>query len=116
VLAPPFYAARSMAEGRIRSNRSSLVATKNSNFVQVGRCASVGSSGTPPASPRVTGNEPASQRDRLRSGFRDYTHFARKFRRRFGYPLGAHSESLGHSGDGTVRTGTSEGTSLAHDV
>jgi hypothetical protein len=37
VLAPPFYAARSMAEGRIRSNRSSLVATKNSNFVQVGQ-------------------------------------------------------------------------------
>jgi AraC-like DNA-binding protein len=50
------------------------------------------------------------------SGFRDYTHFARKFRHRFGYPPGAHSERLGHSGDGTVRTYPGEGTSRAHDV
>jgi AraC family transcriptional activator of tynA and feaB len=32
------------------------------------------------------------------SGFRDYTHFARKFRHRFGYPPGAHSKRPGHSG------------------
>jgi AraC-like DNA-binding protein len=50
------------------------------------------------------------------SGFRDYTHFARKFRHRFGYPPGAHSERLGHSGDGTVRTNPSEDASRAHDV
>jgi AraC family transcriptional regulator, positive regulator of tynA and feaB len=39
-------------------------------------------------------------------GFRDYTHFARKFRRRFGYPpgkTGAHSV-----GPETVRAGTGE--------
>ncbi|WP_246686028.1 AraC family transcriptional regulator [Mesorhizobium sp. B3-1-3] len=28
-------------------------------------------------------------------GFRDYTHFARKFRDRFGHPPGAHSTELG---------------------
>jgi AraC family transcriptional activator of tynA and feaB len=31
-------------------------------------------------------------------GFRDYTHFARKFRRRFGHPPGAHSASNGPGG------------------
>ena len=39
-------------------------------------------------------------------GFRDYTHFARKFRRRFGYPpgkTGAYSV-----GPETVRAGTDE--------
>jgi len=32
-------------------------------------------------------------------GFRDYTHFARKFRQRFGHPPGAHSESLSGPSD-----------------
>ena len=32
-------------------------------------------------------------------GFRDYTHFARRFRHRFGYAPGAHSAGDGHSGD-----------------
>ena len=50
------------------------------------------------------------------SGSRDETHFARKFRRRFGYPPGAHSERLGHSGDRTVRINPSEGALRAHDV
>jgi AraC-like DNA-binding protein len=30
-------------------------------------------------------------------GFRDYTHFARRFRRRFGYPPGAHSGRRNHT-------------------
>jgi AraC family transcriptional regulator, positive regulator of tynA and feaB len=41
-------------------------------------------------------------------GFRDYTHFARQFRRRFGHPPGAaagHSQSVGN---GTVRPSTDE--------
>jgi AraC-like DNA-binding protein len=29
-------------------------------------------------------------------GFRDYTHFSRKFRDRFGYPPGAHAGDYGH--------------------
>jgi AraC family transcriptional regulator, positive regulator of tynA and feaB len=45
-------------------------------------------------------------------GFRDYAHFARKFRNRFGYPPGAHA---GH-GQGTgVRTRTGESARLTHD-
>ena len=32
-------------------------------------------------------------------GFHDYTHFARKFRHRFGHPPGAHSEELDRAGD-----------------
>ena len=36
-------------------------------------------------------------------GFRDYTHFARKFRRRFGYSPGAHSAAQGRAANGTVR-------------
>ena len=39
-------------------------------------------------------------------GFRDYTHFARKFRHRFGHAPGAHSEELGRAGDRVVRTVT----------
>ncbi|HZW80363.1 MAG TPA: GMC oxidoreductase [Candidatus Deferrimicrobiaceae bacterium] len=31
-------------------------------------------------------------------GFRDYTHFAREFRHRFGHAPGAHSEGLDRSG------------------
>jgi AraC-like DNA-binding protein len=43
-------------------------------------------------------------------GFRDYTHFARRFRHRFGYPPG------GHSGRETVRAGTGKRAPRAHDV
>jgi AraC family transcriptional activator of tynA and feaB len=49
-------------------------------------------------------------------GFRDYTHFARRFRRRFGYPPGAHSTEDGYSVDGTVRAGPDGSASGAHDV
>ena len=49
-------------------------------------------------------------------GFRDYTHFARKFRQRFGHPPGVHSESLGRLSDETVRTSPSESASQAHDA
>ena len=49
-------------------------------------------------------------------GFRDYTHFARKFRQRFGHSPGAHSESLGGSSDETVRTSPRESESQAHDA
>jgi AraC family transcriptional regulator, positive regulator of tynA and feaB len=49
-------------------------------------------------------------------GFRDYTHFARKFRQRFGHPPGAHSESLGRSSDETVRSSPSESALEAHDA
>ena len=38
-------------------------------------------------------------------GFRDYTHFSRAFRRRFGYSPGAHSEAQGRAGNGAVRSG-----------
>ena len=43
-------------------------------------------------------------------GFRDYTHFARRFRHRFGYPPG------GRSGRETVRAGTGKRAPRAHDV
>jgi AraC family transcriptional regulator, positive regulator of tynA and feaB len=36
-------------------------------------------------------------------GFRDYTHFARKFRHRFGYPPGAYSEGRDPAGNKVVR-------------
>jgi AraC-like DNA-binding protein len=49
-------------------------------------------------------------------GFRDYTHFARKFRQRFGHPPGAHSESTSRSSDETVRSSPGESASWAHDV
>jgi len=35
-------------------------------------------------------------------GFRDYTHFSRKFCRRFCYSPGAHSEARGRAGNGAV--------------
>jgi AraC family transcriptional activator of tynA and feaB len=38
-------------------------------------------------------------------GFRDYTHFARKFRRRFGHSPGAHSGTQVFAGNGTVHPG-----------
>ena len=49
-------------------------------------------------------------------GFRDYTHFARKFRQRFGHPPGSHSESPGGSNHEMVRTSPSESASRAHDA
>jgi AraC-like DNA-binding protein len=48
-------------------------------------------------------------------GFRDYTHFARKFRHRFGHAPGAHSGELDRSGDRAVRARTGESASWAHD-
>jgi AraC-like DNA-binding protein len=48
-------------------------------------------------------------------GFRDYTHFARKFRRRFGYPPGAHSAKDGQAVTLAVRSDADELTLSAHD-
>jgi len=48
-------------------------------------------------------------------GFRDYAHFARKFRHRFGYPPGAHAGHGQSAGDGTVRAGTVESAFSAPD-
>jgi AraC family transcriptional activator of tynA and feaB len=44
-------------------------------------------------------------------GFRDYTHFARKFRHRFGHAPSAHSEELGRCGDRGLRANTGESAS-----
>jgi AraC-like DNA-binding protein len=49
-------------------------------------------------------------------GFRDYTHFARKFRHRFGYPPGAHSRTQVRAGNGEVRTNAIDSTERTHDV
>jgi AraC-like DNA-binding protein len=49
-------------------------------------------------------------------GFRDSTHFARKFRHRFGYPPGAFRRELDRAGSGTARVHTGESASSAHDV
>jgi AraC family transcriptional activator of tynA and feaB len=49
-------------------------------------------------------------------GFRDYTHFARKFRRRFGCAPGAHSAAHGRAANGAVRARSDERTQQAHDV
>jgi AraC-like DNA-binding protein len=49
-------------------------------------------------------------------GFRDYTHFARKFRHRFGYSPGAHSAAQGLAENGAVRPRTDKSASWAHDV
>jgi AraC-like DNA-binding protein len=43
-------------------------------------------------------------------GFRDYTHFARKFRRRFGYSPGTHSAAQARAGNGAVRPAPAETT------
>jgi AraC family transcriptional activator of tynA and feaB len=43
-------------------------------------------------------------------GFRDYAHFARRFRKRFGYSPGA------HAGERAVRAGTAESAFSARDV
>jgi AraC family transcriptional regulator, positive regulator of tynA and feaB len=48
-------------------------------------------------------------------GFRDYTHFARKFRRRFGHPPGAHSAKNGRAGTSASRSDADELTLSAHD-
>jgi AraC family transcriptional regulator, positive regulator of tynA and feaB len=48
-------------------------------------------------------------------GFHDYTHFARKFRRRFGYSPGAHSAAEGGAGNGVVPVGADDGTQQVHD-
>src|ERR1700720_1115152 len=47
-------------------------------------------------------------------GFRDYTHFARRFRHRFGYSPGARSAGHGRAGDAIVRASTGESASWAH--
>jgi len=46
-------------------------------------------------------------------GFRDYTHFARKFRRRFGHPPGAHLAENGRVGTTTARGNANESMLLA---
>jgi AraC family transcriptional regulator, positive regulator of tynA and feaB len=49
-------------------------------------------------------------------GFREYAHFARRFRKRFGYSPGAHAGQGQRAGDGTVRAGTDKSAPLTHDV
>jgi AraC family transcriptional regulator, positive regulator of tynA and feaB len=49
-------------------------------------------------------------------GFRDYTHFARKFRHRFGQPPGACAGGHGRAGNETVRAGADDSASPSHDV
>jgi AraC-like DNA-binding protein len=49
-------------------------------------------------------------------GFRDYTHFARKFRHRFGYAPGAHSAAQDLAGSGAAHPGAEQGASWAHDA
>jgi AraC family transcriptional activator of tynA and feaB len=49
-------------------------------------------------------------------GFRDYTHFARKFRHRFGYSPGAHCGTQDGAGHGTVHPGAEKSASWAHEV
>ena len=49
-------------------------------------------------------------------GFRDYTHFARAFRRRFGHPPGARSDSLRGDANAMARAGQDEvGVILIHE-
>jgi AraC family transcriptional regulator, positive regulator of tynA and feaB len=48
-------------------------------------------------------------------GFRDYTHFARKFRHRFGHPPGAHAVKNGPGGQTSVRSDADERTLTAQD-
>jgi AraC family transcriptional activator of tynA and feaB len=49
-------------------------------------------------------------------GFRDYTHFARKFRHQFGYSPGAHSGAQGRAENGAAHPGADKSASWAHDV
>jgi AraC family transcriptional regulator, positive regulator of tynA and feaB len=66
------------------------------------------------------------RRDSLRSGqplseiayacgFQDYTHFARKFRHRFGHAPGAHAVKNGLAGQASVRSDADERTLTAQD-
>jgi AraC family transcriptional regulator, positive regulator of tynA and feaB len=48
-------------------------------------------------------------------GFQDYTHFARKFRHRFGHPPGAHALKNGRAGWASVRLDADECTLTAQD-
>jgi AraC-like DNA-binding protein len=49
-------------------------------------------------------------------GFRDYAHFARRFRHRFGHPPGAHCERTGAIGNPTVRARAGEHSPSADNV
>jgi AraC-like DNA-binding protein len=49
-------------------------------------------------------------------GFRDYAHFARRFRHRFGHAPGAHCEASGAVGAPTVRADVDERSPSAHNV
>jgi AraC family transcriptional regulator, positive regulator of tynA and feaB len=49
-------------------------------------------------------------------GFNDYTHFARKFRQRFGYSPGARSGAPGRARSGAMRSGADESASRTHEV
>jgi AraC family transcriptional regulator, positive regulator of tynA and feaB len=49
-------------------------------------------------------------------GFRDYTHFARKFRHRFGYSPGTYCGVRDLARKGAVRLNTHNSASRAHDV
>ena len=48
-------------------------------------------------------------------GFSDYTHFARKFRHRFGLAPGAHDEEDRRAGKATVRTAADGNALGAHE-
>jgi AraC-like DNA-binding protein len=58
----------------------------------------------------ITGSDQPLSAIAYACGFRDYGHFARRFRRRFGYSPGA------HAGEGAVRARTAESALPAHDV
>ena len=49
-------------------------------------------------------------------GFRDYTHFARKFRHRFGYSPGSYSGAQDLARKGAVRLDTDNSASGTHDI
>jgi AraC-like DNA-binding protein len=49
-------------------------------------------------------------------GFNDYTHFARKFRQRFGHSPGTHSGAPGRARNGAVCSGADESASRTHEV
>jgi AraC-like DNA-binding protein len=49
-------------------------------------------------------------------GFRDYAHFARRFRHRFGHAPGAHCEASGAVAAPTVRADVDEHSPSAHNV
>jgi AraC-like DNA-binding protein len=49
-------------------------------------------------------------------GFRDYAHFARRFRHRFGHAPGAHFEGRGSTGNGMLGARAGEHSPSAHNV